>query len=284
MRNLLSANFMRLRKSGVFWLGMAFMFGMGIVASFTRYREMHDVSDYFPNCEEILFAGSPFMAIAAAAFVGLFLGTEYSDGTIRNKLTAGHSRTVVYLSSLIVSYIATALLHLAFLLAVVVVGFPLVGNLGTPVPALLALTGVSLLTVLALSSIFVTLAMLVTKKAVACVSALLLGFAMMMAAMTINFRLSEPEFHPSYTAYTSSDADSGSVQLQEANMTPNPRYLQGTQRAVYAFLNDFLPVNQLLQISEQSLTSPVLLPVYSLVIFAGCTVCGIAVFRRKDLK
>lgn len=282
MRNLLSANFMRLRKNVVFWLGMAFMFSMGIAASFTRYREMHETADYFPHCEEILFSGSLFMAIVTAAFVGLFLGTEYSDGTIRNKLAAGHSRTVVYLANLIVSYLAAALLHLAFLLAVVAVGFPLVGNLGTPAQDLLVLVGVSLVTVLALSAFFVMLSMLVTKKAVACVLALLMGFVLLSAAMTINSRLAEPEFHRSYT--TATDVGGGNVQYQDAGLEPNPRYLQGTERAVYVFLNDFLPVNQMLQISRQEITSPARLPLYSLAILAGCTVCGIAVFRRMDLK
>lgn len=280
MRNLLSANVMRLRKNIVFWLGIVFMFGMGAAASLTRYQEMQDISDYFPHCEEILFSGSLFMAIVTAAFVGLFLGTEYSDGTIRNKLAAGHSRTVVYLANLIVSYLAAALLHLAFLLAVVAVGFPLVGNLGTPVQDLLVLVGVSLVTVLALSALFVMLSMLVTKKAVACVIALLLGFVMLSAAMTINSRLNEPEFYrPNITAEVGSGARD-----QDAEQVPNPRYLRGTERDVYLFLHDFLPINQMLQISRQNLTSPVRLPLYSLVILAGCTVYGCAVFQRKDLK
>ena len=280
MRNLLSANVMRLRKNIVFWLGIVFMFGMGAAASLTRYQEMQDISDYFPHCEEILFSGSLFMAIVTAAFVGLFLGTEYSDGTIRNKLAAGHSRTVVYLANLIVSYLAAALLHLAFLLAVVAVGFPLVGNLGTPVQDLLVLVGVSLVTVLALSALFVMLSMLVMKKAVACVIALLLGFVMLSAAMTINSRLNESEFYPSNITV---EVGSG-ARDQDAEQVPNPRYLRGTERDVYLFLHDFLPINQMLQISRQNLTSPVRLPLYSLVILAGCTVCGCAVFQRKDLK
>ena len=65
MRNLLRANFSRLWKSKALWL-----------------------------CAAGAFAFS-------AAFLSLFLGVEYQDGTLRNKIIAGHARWKVYAASLL---------------------------------------------------------------------------------------------------------------------------------------------------------------------------------------
>lgn len=282
MRNLLSANFLRLRKSFVFWLGIAYQFGVGLLAVNTRWTDMRETSGYFPHADDILFSGALFMPIIAAVFIGLFIGTEYSDGTIRNKIVVGRSRAAIYLANLITCSVALVLMHLSFLLAVVAVGFPLIGNLEKTSQELLLLTALSLATVLALGALFLLLVMLVNKKSIAAVAVLLLGFVLMMSAMIIDNRLNEPEFHSTITASVT-DTE-GNVQVQDAGKERNPNYLEGTKREVYVFLNDFLPSSQFLQLSQQELTSSVRLPLYSLVILAGCTACGIAAFGRKDLK
>lgn len=281
MRNLLSANFLRLRKSFVFWLGMAFMLGMSLLAVFTMYREALSDSGYQPHIDNILFSGAQFLPVVAAAFIGLFIGTEYSDGTIRNKIVAGRSRAVIYLANLITCSAALVLMHLVTLLVIVAVGFPLVGNVEQSSQTLLLLTGISLVTVLAVSALFLLLAMLVTKKSVAAVAAVLLSFGLLMAAMTINFRLQEPEY---YSSYSTTIGENGEALAGEQTLQRNPKYLEGTKREIYVFLNDFLPSSQFLQLSQQELTSSVRLPLYSLVILVGCTACGIAAFGRKDLK
>lgn len=281
MRNLLSANFLRLRKSVIFWLGMAVMMGMSLLAVTTMYRESQDVAGYYPHIDNILFSGAQFLPIVAAVFIGLFIGTEYSDGTIRNKIVAGQSRAAIYLANLITCSAALVLMHLVTLLVIVAVGFPLIGNLEQTPQTLLFFTGLSLLTVLAVSALFLLLAMLLSKKSVAAVAAVLLSFGLLMAAMTINFRLQEPEY---YSIYSATVGEDGTTQAGDQELQRNPKYLEGAQRQVYVFLNDFLPSSQFLQLSQQELTSPVRLPLYSLAILAGCTACGIFVFQRKDLK
>jgi len=281
MRNLLSANFMRLRKSVVFWLGMIFMFSMATVASTTMYREGQTIAGYQPHIDNILFSGAQFLPIVAAVFIGLFIGTEYSDGTIRNKIAAGQSRAAIYLANLITCSAALLLMHLAALLAIVVIGIPLVGNVEEEPQTLLLLTGLSLATVLAVSALFLLLAMLVNKKSVASVAALLLAFGLLMASMTINFRLQEPEYYPTYS---SSLGENGTIQDEAQTPERNPHYLEETKREVYAFLDEFLPSSQFLHISQQEVAAPLRLVLYSLVILAGTTACGVVCFGRKDLK
>lgn len=42
-----------------------------------------------------------FLGVVLAAFCSLYLGTEYQDGTLRNKVTAGYRREQIYFSCLL---------------------------------------------------------------------------------------------------------------------------------------------------------------------------------------
>lgn len=55
-------------------------------------------SGYPTALDDRFFAYSFFIGILSAIFCSLFTGTEYSDGTIRNKIVVGHSRISIYLS------------------------------------------------------------------------------------------------------------------------------------------------------------------------------------------
>ena len=56
--------------------------------------------------DAIFFVYAMLIGLVLSVFLPLFFGSEYSDGTIRNKLAAGHPRLSVYLANLI-----TAVLH-----------------------------------------------------------------------------------------------------------------------------------------------------------------------------
>lgn len=86
MTNLIHAHFARLMRAPVFWLAAAVSAGAGLRLEFIQYAGL---VIFPPACCAVVFS--------------LFFGTEYADGTIRNKLAAGHSRTAVYMSVLAVS-------------------------------------------------------------------------------------------------------------------------------------------------------------------------------------
>lgn len=136
MSKLLRANFSRLWKSKIFWIGMAFTFGIGLFSSLTQYREMMTIPDHHPHIDNILFSNCIFMPVVAAVFMGLFIGTEYNDGTVRNKLIIGHTRTAVYFSNLIICIAALFMMHLLDIAVVVGIGFPLVGNIEAPLSSI----------------------------------------------------------------------------------------------------------------------------------------------------
>ena len=86
----------------------------------------------------------PFLPILHAAFVSLFLGLEYQDGTLRNKLIVGHSRGQVYCSCLLTSITGCFGILLAWALGAVA-GIPRLGWFTAPVGTLLLAAALILL-------------------------------------------------------------------------------------------------------------------------------------------
>ena len=89
------------------------------------------------------------MGLVAAILTSMFIGSEYSDGTIRNKLVVGHSRMRIYLANLIVCSVACVLIFLAYITGVFVVGSAKGGEL---------LTKTSVVTMCLVCSILVSVA------------------------------------------------------------------------------------------------------------------------------
>ena len=95
MTKVLSANFMRLKKDKVFWIGLVFMFAAGIFFPVMRYMDMKQTGTINP-IDNAFLGCVLFIGIIMAVFCSLFIGTEYSDGTIRNKVIVGQNRNAIY--------------------------------------------------------------------------------------------------------------------------------------------------------------------------------------------
>lgn len=290
MTKLLRADFMRLKKNRLFWLGVIFMFGLGLFVVFNTFYENLKVPEFATSNPDFFFClGAVFVGIAAAVFIAFFIGTEYGDGTVRNKLIAGHRRGDVYLSELIVCTAASFIMHIAYLLVVIIGGVIFIGAFVTPLVCLLEIALVCFISVLASTALFVMMAMLITSKP-ASIAALILASIFLLAASAFCYsKLSEPEYFDGYII-TSEDINFG-----ETEKIPNPGYPRGAWRKFYGFLFDFLPVGQMLQFSSSlsdiepiSQTELILRVLkfsgYSLILTAASSACGLICFKRKDLK
>lgn len=277
MNKLLAANFSRMLKNEMFWMGIIFMVGMGILLPVSHYRSMME-DGYTMKIDNGFFAGAVYIGTAMSIFCSLFVGTEYSDGTIRNKIVAGQKRTVIYLSNLITCVVAGGLMCAASFLTYLCVGLPLLGTFeGESKTVVLLVLCVFILSA-AYSAIFTLVAMLNQNKAIVAVICILSAFVLMFSGTYITSRLNEPEMRDSYTYMD----DTGNIVIDEAQ--PNPYYIGGTKREVYEALLDFLPGGQSIQIANQSAEKPWLLMLYSGIIIAGATGAGLLLFRKKDLK
>lgn len=219
-----------------------------------------------------LLAGIPL-----SAFCSLFVGAEHSSGTMRSQLTAGHGRTAVCLSHVILCVSAGALLCLAYIAAVLAAGIPLLGPPRSPLPVLLWYAFCSLMMTAALAALFAVIAMLCSSRAVAAAVCITLAYLLLFSGLYFNARLTEPEFYPERQY-----VEDGRIVTAEAY--PNPVYVRGARRAVYQFFYD-LPGCQAVQLAASaSAGAPPRLPLCSLAFAALAAGAGTARFKRKDLK
>lgn len=282
MCKLLRANMERVLKSKIFWTGMLVLAGLGCLAVTMTYREMVEYggkrAHVFAGC---LFSHATYIGIVAAVFGSLFVGTEYSDGTIRNKLIAGQSRRDIYLANFISCSLAGMVQALVAEASVFALGFALMGKPEmTPVHALQLLAGMMFLC-MSYAAVYNLVSMLVGSKSHAAVVNLLLGFILLFGASFLLSRLSQPKMQQQYEI-----SQEGVMTMQEA---PNPQYLTGTKREVYQFLHDFLPGGQTFQVSnpscqEELFEHPALTYFYAVILAAALNIAGILLFCRKDIK
>ncbi|MCM1055796.1 MAG: ABC transporter permease [Bacteroides sp.] len=221
------------------------------------------------------------MIFATAVFIGMFIGREYSDGAVRNKLAVGHGRGSVYLSNLIVCAAADIMGLTAALAVTFGIGVPLIGTSITFSEFLCCFT-VMILAHLALISVFLLAAMLISVKS-AQVAVLIVGsFVMLFASAFISSRLAEPEYD-SYT-YVSFHNESGEPTLETVENEKNPYYISGTKRSVYEFFDSFLPVSQLLKAENSDGADLTSSAIYDIIILAAVTEAGVLLFCKKDIK
>lgn len=278
MNRLLTAGFARLWKNKLFWLGI-FLFPLfivwGLISNY-NYMIQHSLIAHY-TLDNFLYSIFLCIGLFTSVFSALFLGTEYSDGTMRNKLAVGHDRTAVYLSSLIVCFLSSLWVCAANIFVTFALGVPLFGVPETPAPAILMGYGFGVLMIAALSALFTLLAMLITNKPVSSVVCTVGFFALFFLSALILSMLDAPQMIDGYTV----TADG------EFAMTtyPNPRYLEGAARKIYELLEDLFPTGIGLRLSYGGcLPRPLQACLCSLFVTVASTVGGVLAFRRKNLK
>lgn len=283
MCKLVRANFDRLYKSKMFWGEIIVLTAFGLAIFSDNYSQAvkFDLSTS-RILKETMFQHLMLIGILFSVFNSLFIGTEYSDGTIRNKLMVGQSRTNIYLSNFTIC-VAAGIFQIAVSIAVVfVTGYVWAGKSEMGVAYFFQVCVVLLFLIMSYLSIFHLFTMLITSKSHAAVVNILLAVAFMIFASYLYSQLSQPEMIPNYS-YTMDGV------LSVGDEIPNPNYISGTKRIIYQFLFDFLPGGQNMQVAAyneqiEQLPYMALLCTYSAIITVLTNAIGIFMFRRKDIK
>lgn len=269
MSRLLIANLVRLKKSKLFWclVALSVLIALFDVVNLIGYPER-------PSIDSALFMYPVLIGIMIPIFGSIFFGTEYSDGTIRNKLMIGHLRVNVYLANLVTAISAALVMFVAYMIPVVAIGFPIFGTPAMGSAQFVGMLFTSLVTIVAICSLHVMVSMIYSNKAGATVINLLLSFLLLVVALAVLGELTAPEFIPNY------DMAGNLIEY-----SPNPTYPTGIERDIYQFIVDVLPMGQAAQFYARATNSPLwLLVIYSVVVSAICTAIGIVAFNRKNIK
>ncbi len=274
MIKLLRAGFTRLRKNKLFWLLTVFSIGLALFMIYTQYSDMKKYEEVI-EVEQLMLNYSMMMGIVIAIFTSLFLGVEYSDGTIRNKICIGHKRVNIYLSNLIIVTLTSLFSYILFLIIVASIGIPLFGTITIAQSKLLMLLGCIFVTVIAYSSIFTFLAMIISNKTITAIVSIMLAFALLMNAMICFSKLEAPK-----TIQEATIVD-GETKIEEV---PNPKYPSEKQKKLYRTMLDINPAGQMLQIVGRIVPNLSILPLYSLGIIVASTGTGLVLFKKKELK
>lgn len=278
MRKLMRANLARLWKSRILWLCVIGMAVMGVAGPVDNLKWIayHEVV----YTESILFDFAPMLGIVLAAFCSLFVGTEYSDGAMRNKLIVGCRRGSIFLANFLTCAIGSTIISLGYILPCMALSQIMLDGFGIGAGAVTGLLALALMMIFAYAALFNCAAMLIHSRS-ACTVGLLVGaFALLMMSLMIQSRLEEPKMHDIYEV-----VDVNGMPM-EAKTVENPNYLEGTKRQVYQFLADFLPSGQAMQLVSNGVGKGMSWkpPVYSLIVILGSCAAGMWCFKRKDIK
>lgn len=261
MRNLLHANLCRLVRSRVFLFALLAELAYTALVALVCWDHYATGTGRY-TMESVLTAGYglmgylPVPTLIIAPMLSVYLGTDYSGNTLRNKLIVGHTRSAVYLADLLTCVLASVALDVLYLaLAGALCVYPVWGMSGVllrvPVGQMLAWIAVALLARAAYAALVKLLVTALGNKTAALVCA---------------------------SAFSE-------IQYIERGLAGEYPVENGEARlAFWRALVDTLPTGQYIQVSRLDTPHLWRMPLLSLAVMAADTGIGLAVFRRKDLK
>lgn len=261
MRNLVFSNITRLKKSKLFWAGIILSMGYSLFLLIMNfYERLSESLTAIENLNWYFLSPFSFTGMFCAVFCAIFLGTEYNDGTIRNKLIAGYSKSTIYFANLLTIFFASLTIYISACIIVMLIGIPLFGcNFVYPIEfTFMVVSGI--LMIAAFSGLFTMLSMTIDNKAFA-VTACLISYALLFVCSSF-LRISV------FANY------------QTSQVTGTNSFLQ----FIIGFIYDFLPTGQSFQISSGLVLHPSRLPIYSIISILLTFIVGLCLFSKKDVK
>ena len=280
MRKLLSANFSRLWRSKIFWVLEALSAILGAVFYILAIINTKNIGEnwYLASGNYYFYIGLVIVGAIMAVFSAFYIGSEYDQGTIRNKLNVGCTRNSIYLANLIIVVTAGVLFTMTHIASSVVVGLPFLGGLmwdalapiGWRIPTAMVM-------LLCYAAVFTFIAMQDSNKSRSLIISFVFALVIIIGGLYIYGALQEPEFTTRMVMQ-----EDGSYLRQEG--IPNSRYIRGAARTAYTFIEACIPSTQGLNIARSEGVFNLLAIICQLCVTALFTGAGMALFKKKDIK
>ena len=278
MRKLIAANFFRLRIDRFSWCVVGIIVVLSLGNVFNSAYEAMAAGGYVMSLDGYYFGQAPLIGAYLALLISMFLGTEFSEGTIRNKLCIGYKRDEIFLSNFISCVLATIVLTAVWMLTSALL-FGMIGTLEIEmeVSEFIGCIFVAMGFAVSFAALYTVIGSLSSNKAMTIIYTFAVYIIFAMAASALYDRLCEPEISEimTYNNY-------GAVVMQES--APNPLYLSGMIRTVCEVALELLPNGQALLLSEVAIEYPVRAIALSAVFTTVTLLVGSILFRRKDIK
>ena len=97
MINLINSNIERIRRSKLRYIFPIVIF-LAILTVIYNYLKISDVNNII-IVEDLVLKSGVVIGFIYAIMVNFFIGEEYTNGTIRNKMILGYSRSKIYLAN-----------------------------------------------------------------------------------------------------------------------------------------------------------------------------------------
>lgn len=277
MRKLITANFHRFSKDRFSWCVVGIIVILSLVNVFNSARSFEAMAarGYAMSLDDYYFNQAPLIGAFLALLISMFLGTEFSEGTIRNKLCIGHKRNEIFLSNFISCAFASIVLTAVWLLISALL-FGMIEPLEMGVSDFVGCIFVAMGFAVSFAALYTVIGSLSSNKAMTIIYAFAVFIVFVMAASALYDRLCEPEMNEGMTLV--------GTQLVAMEPTPNPLYLSGTIRTVCEVALELLPTGQALLLSDVAIEHPARAVALSVVFTTVTLLVGGMLFKKKDIK
>lgn len=251
MVNLIHSEFSRLLKSASFLASTLVVIFMALFGVFSDLINKIVLPSWYAdyNNDDSLFNGTMYAVIIVSAFISAFLGTEFSDGTIRNKIIAGHTHSAIYLSKLLVCSVTAIFLNLIGILLRLVLGSLFFAERDIEFKDILIYTLCGSLFLVALSAIYMVIPMFMQSKSSGIVITMSAAFILLIAILVISLERMRHDYN-----------------------------------VVYDYLYDILPTCQIYRVFSQQSGDMLLMSGYAVLVTIVFTALGIFGFKKRDMK
>ena len=280
MYKLLNAGFYRLIKNKVFWGILIITLG---IAGVFLYNQLDDSTNVIDN---LLLDHIGIIGFFISIFTTLFVGLEYANGTIRNKIVVGHSRIKIYLSNLIISITVGIIIELSYMLVIAIIGIPVLGGLQIPLSQFILILLNIVMIIITYSSIFCCITLLCQDITISTVIGIILVIAMFVIEGILSLTANTEKY-----SYQITRNEQGVVTKEIIGINPN--YPGETKKKIAQTILYIMPTGQAnfiasgvsnqIKFNEEPINTFTLL-LYSLGTTIVINIIGIYCFNKKELK